>query len=54
MKQAFKAGALGQPKGMEWGGRWEGSLGQWDTCKPVADSCQCVAKTTKVISLQLK
>ena len=24
MKQALKADALGQPKGMEWGGKWKG------------------------------
>jgi len=27
MKRALKAGALGQPKGMGWGGRWEGGSG---------------------------
>ena len=39
-----------------WGGRWEGvRLG--NTCTPMADSCQCMAKPPqycKVISLQLK
>jgi len=30
---------------MGWGGRGEGSLGGGDTCTPVADSCQCMAKT---------
>ena len=33
-----------------------GGVGMGDTCKSMADSCQCMAKTTtvfKVISLQL-
>ena len=34
----FKAGALGQPRGMGWGGRWEGGSGQGDTRTPIADS----------------
>ena len=44
--RALKAGALGQPRGMGWGGRWERGLGQEDRCTPLADSCQCMAKTT--------
>ena len=27
MRQVFRAGALGRPKGMGWGGRWEGASG---------------------------
>ena len=30
MRQVLKAGALGRPRGMEWGGRWEGGSG-WGT-----------------------
>ena len=43
--RALKAGALGQPRGMGWEGfsRWG------DTCIPVADSHQCVAKTTTIL-----
>ena len=37
--QAEKAGALGQPRGMGCGERWEGGSGWGDTCAPVADSC---------------
>ena len=51
------AGALGWPRGMGWGGRWEGAFMMGNTCTPVADSCQCMAKPLqycKVISLQLK
>ena len=41
MKQAPKAGALGQPRGIEWKG---GGSGWGDTCIPVADSRQYMAK----------
>ena len=47
--RALKVSALGQPRGMGWGGRWEGVSGQGDTHTPVADSCQCMAKTTIII-----
>ena len=30
MKQVLRAGALGRPRGMEWGGRWEGGS-EWGT-----------------------
>ena len=55
LNRALKAGALGRPRGMGWGGRWEGVLGWGDTA--VADSCECMEKPPqycKVISLQLK
>ena len=35
--RALKAGALGQPRGMEWRGRWERGSGSRDACAPVAD-----------------
>ena len=58
MKQGtLKASALGQPRGMGWGRRWEWGSGQGNTCTPVADSCQLWQKPQqycKVISLQLK
>ena len=38
-----------QPRGMGWGGRWEGHLGPGDTCTPVAGSYQCMAKTTSIL-----
>ena len=31
------------------GGRWKWGSGQGDTCTPVADSCQCVAKITTIL-----
>ena len=48
------AGAVRWPRGMVWGGRWEGGSGFANTCTPVADSCWCMAKPIqyfKVISL---
>ena len=35
-----------------WGGEgvgWEGGSGWVDTCTPVADSCQCMTKTTTIL-----
>ena len=52
-----KLNALGQPRGMGWGRRWERGSGWGDTCAPMANPCRCLAKPTqycKVISLQLK
>jgi len=38
--QETQTGALYQPRGMGWGGRWDGgSKGRGDTCIPMADSC---------------
>ena len=37
--RAFKAGALGTPRGMGWGWRWEGGSGWGDTSAPKGDSC---------------
>ena len=38
------AGALGRPRGMVWGGRREEGSGWGNTCIPVADSFQYLAK----------
>ena len=37
--RAPKAGALGQPRGIGWGGRWKGIQDEGDTWIPVANSC---------------
>ena len=37
--RVLRAGALGWPWGMEWGGRWEGGS-EWGTC--VSHGCTCV------------
>ena len=47
--RAPKAGALGQLRGMGWEGMWKGGSGWGDTCIPVANSCQCMAKTTTIL-----
>ena len=49
MRQVLRAGALGRPRGMGWGGRREGGSGGGFTCKSMADSCQCMAKTTTIL-----
>ena len=51
--RVLRVGTLGWPRGMRWGGRFR----MGNTCTPVADSCQCMAKPIqygKVISLQNK
>ena len=56
-RQVLRACALWWPWGMGWGGRWKGRLRMRNTCTPMADSCQCMAKPLqycKVISFQLK
>ena len=45
LRQVLGAGALGRPRGMGWG---EG-IGMGNTCKSVADSFQCMAKTTTIL-----
>lgn len=37
------------PEGSDGEGGGMGGLGQGDTCIPVADSCQCMTKTTTVL-----
>ena len=43
-KRVLRAGTLGWPRGMGWGGRWEGSSRWGNTCTPMEDSSQCMAK----------
>jgi len=38
------AGALGWPRWMLWGGRWERGFRIGNTCTPVEDACWCMAK----------
>ena len=56
--RALRAGALGWPWGMGWGGRWEGGSwwGHMYTHGWFMSTCQCMTKPQycKVISLQLK
>ena len=46
MRQVLRACVLGWPRGMGWGGRWEGGSG-WGT--HVNPSCQCMVKTTTIL-----
>ena len=39
MAQETQTGALYQPRGVGWGGRWEGVQKGGDICIPMADSC---------------
>ena len=49
ISRALKAGALGQPRGMGWGGRWEEVSAWGNTYAPVADSCLYMAKPTTIL-----
>ena len=57
LRRAPKAGALGQPRGMRWEGRWEGNSG-WGThvyLWPIhVDVWQKPPQYCKVNTLQLK
>jgi len=40
MAHETQTGALYQPRGVGWGGKWKGeSKGKGDICIPMADSC---------------
>ena len=55
--RALKAGALGQPRGMGWRGRWEGDLGCGTQVHPWlihVNVWKNPPQYCKVISLQLK
>ena len=50
MRQVLGAGALGWPRGMGGMGRdVAGGIGMGNTCKSMAGSCQCMAKTTTIL-----
>ena len=56
MRQVLRAGALGKPSGMGWGGRWEGGSGWGTHVNPWLIHItiwQKVLQYCKVISLQL-
>ena len=56
VRQVLRPGALGRLRGIGWRRRWEGGIGMGNTCKSMADSCQCMTKPLqycKVISLQI-
>ena len=39
ISQETQTGALYQPRGVGWGGRWEGGSRGGDICISMADSC---------------
>ena len=56
MRQVLRAGALGRPRGMGWGGRWEGGAGWGTHVNPWlihVNVWQKPLQYCKVISLQL-
>ena len=56
MRQVLRAGALGRPRGMGWGGRWEGGLGWGTHVNPWlihVNVWQKPLQYCKIISLQL-
>ena len=57
MRQVLRAGALGRPRGMGWGGRWEGGSGWGTHVNPWlihVNVWQKPLQYCKVISLQLR
>ena len=56
MRQVLRAGALGRPRGMRWGGRWEGGSGRGTHVNPWlihVNVWQKPLQYCKVIRLQL-
>ena len=56
MRQLLRAGALGRPRGMGWGGRWEGGSGWGTHVNPWlihVNVSQTPLQYCKVISFQL-
>ena len=47
--RVLRAGALGWHWGMGWGGKWEGGFRMGNSCTLMADSCQCMAKSTTIL-----
>ena len=48
------AGALGWPREMLWGGRWEGAFRIGNKCTPLADACWCMAKPIQYCKVKKK
>ena len=49
MAQETQTGALCQPGGVEWGGRWREVQKGGDICIPMADSCCSLTKNHKIL-----
>ena len=48
MAQETQTGALYQPRGVGWEGRWEGAS-RGDICILMTDLCQCLAENSKIL-----
>ena len=44
-----QTGALYQPRGVGWGGRWEGGSKGGYMCIPMADSCLGLTENSKIL-----
>ena len=49
MAQETQTGTLYQPRGVRWGGRWEGGSKGRDICIPMADSCLGLTENSKIL-----
>ena len=49
MRHVLRAGTLGRPRGMVMVREVGGGIRMGNTCKSMADSCQCMAKTTTIL-----
>ena len=49
MRQGAQGRCTGKTKRDGMGREVGGGVGMGDTCSPMADSCQCMAKTTTVL-----
>ena len=49
MAQETQTGALYPPRGVGWGGRWEGGSKEGDICIPMADSCWGLTDNNKIL-----
>ena len=49
MAQETQIGALNQPRGVGWGGRWEGVQKGGDICISMADSCGGLTENNTIL-----
>ena len=49
MRQVLRPGALGKTQREQVEREVGGEIGMGNTCKSMADSCQCMAKTTTIL-----
>ena len=49
MHETSAPGALGRPRGNRVEREVGGGIGMGNTCKSMADSCQCMTKTTTIL-----